>query len=91
MRKCSACKREFETNKFTMFIRYEKRPTMTWGLRKGFHDKEMTMPVANLPVCEECFFKLTEEQDLRLKGIVKCEYCHTFHKTETRCSNCGAP
>jgi len=49
------------------------------------------MPVGNLLVCEKCFFKLAEEQELRLKGLVKCEYCDNVHKTGERCPNCGAP
>ena len=62
-----------------------------WGFRKGFHDREFTMPVGNLLVCEKCFFKLSEEQELRLKGLVKCEYCDNVHRMGERCPNCGAP
>jgi rubrerythrin len=49
------------------------------------------MPVGNLLVCEECFSKLKEEQELRLKGIEKCQNCGNLHRTIERCPICGAP
>ena len=73
------------------FVRIDKRRITMWGLRQGFHDREFTLPVGNLLVCEKCFFKLAEEQELRLKGLVKCEYCDSVHRMRERCPNCGAP
>ncbi|MCW4027201.1 MAG: hypothetical protein NWE76_06945 [Candidatus Bathyarchaeota archaeon] len=90
-KKCRSCKREFEKDELANFIRIERRQITTWGLRRGLHDREITMPVANLLVCERCFLKLAEEQELRLKGLVKCQYCDNPHKTEERCPTCGAP
>jgi len=90
-KKCESCKKEFEKSKLVNFILIEKREITWWGFRKGLHNREFTMPVGNLLVCEECFFKLTEGQDLRLKGLVKCEYCGNCHKKEERCPTCGAP
>ena len=90
-KKCKSCKKEFKKSELVNFIRIEKREITTWSLRKGFHNREFTMPVGNLLVCEDCFFKLTEEQDLRLKGLVKCEYCDNLHKKGERCPTCGAP
>jgi len=89
-RKCISCRREFQINKLTKFVRFERRAIPTWGFREGLHEKEIIMPVANLLVCEEWFVKLTDEQELRLKGLVKCEYCDNVHKTGERCQTCGA-
>ncbi len=90
-KKCKSCKKEFKKSELVNFIRIDKREITTWGFRKGLHEREIIMPVGNLLVCEECFFKLTEEQELRLKGLVKCEYCDNVHKKGERCPTCGAP
>lgn len=89
-KKCVSCEKEYGVNELTWFVRQEKREITTWGLRKGYYNVEMTVPTARLLVCAKCFIKLTEEQDQRLKGIVKCEYCDTLHKTGEKCPTCGA-
>lgn len=90
-KKCRSRKREFKKDELVNFIRIEKRKITTWSFRKGLHDREITMPVANLLVCEECFFELTGDQGLRLKGVVKCECCDNVHKTGELYPRFGAP
>ena len=90
-KECRSCKRKFEKKQLVNFIRIEKNQITTWGFIKGLHDRQITMPVGNLLVCEECFFKLKEEQELRLKGMEKCQYCGNPHKRIERCPICGVP
>jgi DNA-directed RNA polymerase subunit RPC12/RpoP len=95
--KCANCKRPVKLNETVIFWKYEKMLIPEWKIHwrtlntEKVKDNVVWQPSVWMRVCLDCYKKLSEEQELRMKGLVKCKYCETVHNEGEKCPTCGAP
>ena len=95
--KCANCKRPVKLNETVMFFKYERVLIPEWKTHwktlssEKVKDNVIWQPTIWMRVCLECHKKLSEEQELRMKGLIKCKYCETVRNEGERCPTCGAP